>query len=81
MGMFDYVNYEMGCPECGSKVSDFQSKDGMCILGELEYWEVDNFYSQCKNCHLWIDFSRETPKEKVPIENFTMATSKRGGKS
>ena len=72
MGMFDYVNYEMDCPKCGTKVSEFQSKDGSCILAKLEFYEVDNFYTFCPECETWIEFTRpRTPANS--IEEYKMS--------
>ena len=74
MGMFDYIKHEMDCPKCGDKVTGFQSKDGLCCLTELEYWEVDNFYTSCRNCGVWIEFTlkRERIREKFPLEDYEM---------
>lgn len=74
MGMFDYVKFEIDCPKCGTKVTGFQSKDGLCILGELEFWEVDNFYTSCKKCRAWIVFNRKelVPRPQIPISDYEM---------
>jgi len=70
MGMFDYIKFEMACPKCGAKVSGFQSKDGPCCLIELEYWEVDNFYSSCPQCQTWIEYNRKGARQEVPISDY-----------
>ena len=56
MGMFDHVNYECICPVCKSKVDDFQTKDGDCILEVVEPTSVHNFYANCNKCGSWIEF-------------------------
>ncbi len=33
--MFDTIIYEADCSNCGKPLSDFQSKDGACMLMEL----------------------------------------------
>jgi len=73
MGMFDYIKYEMDCPDCGSKIGGFQSKDGMCVLAELEFWEVDNFYSYCKCCGRRVEFNRKRPRLYSPISDYDMS--------
>lgn len=70
MGLFDYVKFRMPCPNCGKTVGGFQSKDGMCALAELEFWEVDNFYTNCGECDVWIEFTR--PREKCDISKYKM---------
>jgi len=75
MGTYDNVEFEMNCPECGTNVNDFQSKDGFCILATVKYWEVDNFYSACPSCGLWIEFTRKIPKEELPISAYQMTVS------
>lgn len=56
--MYDYVKFRMECPNCNRLVDDFQSKDRERILNTLEFWEVNTFYSSCKNCGTWIEFNR-----------------------
>ena len=58
MGMFDYVNHEAKCPECGAIVDGFQSKDGPCELITLEISDVDNFYTDCAKCNAWLEYER-----------------------
>jgi len=72
--MFDYVNYECTCPVCHSKVDGFQSKSGDCELETIEPTSVDNFYSSCKKCGCWINFSAKK------ITNFTRTVSGKGDK-
>ena len=55
MGMFDYVNYEVPCPNCGVEISSWQTKDDCCCLTMLEPWQVKYFYAICGNCKTWID--------------------------
>ena len=65
MGMFDYVDFTIPCPNCGTTVTDFQSKDGDCELQHLTVKELIEqsdgnvrFYSNCPNgsCNMWIEF-------------------------
>ena len=58
MGMFDYIDYECVCPVCHNKVDSFQSKHGICELETLKPQEVNNFYSSCKKCGCWLEFTR-----------------------
>lgn len=74
MGMFDYVNLEIKCPKCGAVVDGFQTKDNGCLMDELEYWEVNHFYSSCEKCGLWFDFVRRTPK--IPLSDYDVNISK-----
>ena len=78
MGMFDYIKYEMDCPKCGNKLNKFQSKDGLCCLARLEYWEVDNFYAFCQ-CGACVEFTRKEAREQAPISDYKMTVGKRGG--
>jgi hypothetical protein len=57
--MFDYIDFEMICSVCGNKINDFQSKDGPCMLETLSPFEVSNFYSSCKKCGAWIEFTKK----------------------
>ena len=70
MGMYDNIKLEVACSSCGAMVSGFQSKDGGCTLSELDYWEVNNFYSSCSKCGLWIEYNRKTPRGKVPLSDY-----------
>jgi len=62
MGMFDWVHFEIDCPNCGSPVTGFQSTDFICIMETIEPDALQNFYSSCKECKAWIEFSR--PRQK-----------------
>lgn len=62
MGMFDDVHFEMNCPKCGAMVKGFQSKDLDCTLDLVEPDALQNFYSSCRSCKAWIEFSRPRPK-------------------
>jgi len=54
MGMFDYVEFVCECPNCGTEVEDFQTKDGYS-LSAIQPHECQSFYSECPNCGTWID--------------------------
>jgi hypothetical protein len=72
MGTFDWVNFKVPCPKCGREVENFQSKDGDCLLSNLEFWQVDNFYSYCDNCEATINYTLNNDvREKIRtiIEN------------
>jgi hypothetical protein len=70
MGMFDYI---VGVPEvlcdCGHKLENWQSKDHYCQLNKIHYTRVRNFYTYCKNCGLWVEFT--TDRNDISEEDFT----------
>ena len=78
MGMFDYIKLTIKCPKCGARVDGFQSKDNGCYMTTLDYWEVNNFYSDCEKCGLEFNFNRRTPK--VPLSDYNVAICKWDGK-
>lgn len=53
MGMFDNVNYTCPCSNCGKSVTNWQSKDGPCILAQLMPEDVKYFYGDCGTCGTW----------------------------
>jgi uncharacterized protein with PIN domain len=57
MGMFDYVNHKDKCPKCNIDLDSFQTKDGPQNLEILEPSDVKNFYTSCKQCKTWYDYS------------------------
>lgn len=57
MGMFNHVNFEMGCPNCGAVITDWQTKDGSCDLSHVNPNLLTNFYGDCV-CGMWVEFSR-----------------------
>ena len=61
MGMFDYVNFEMPCPNCGETLNRFQTKDSECTMDTVEPDGIGNFYALCK-CKHWVEFSRPRPR-------------------
>jgi len=68
MGLFNYVHFEMDCPNCGSKITMFQTKDGICDMTKVEPDELCEFYTPCRVCDHWIDVSRP-PKEPAPLRD------------
>ncbi len=79
MGMYDNIRYKMNCPKCGAKVDTFQSKDGPCMLSELDFWEVNNFYTDCDKCDTWIEFDRKKPVTPSPIKDYVMSLNHNRG--
>ena len=77
MGMYDCINYKMDCPECGTELNSFQSKDRSCTLARLEHWEVDNFYDLCDKCGAWIEFNRKRPR-KASLSDYKMTVTRKG---
>jgi uncharacterized protein (UPF0212 family) len=71
MGMYDEIKFKTNCPNCNAEVNSFQSKDGACNLEKLNYCEVDRFYTICKNCEAWIEYSIEQ-RPYLPIEHYKM---------
>jgi hypothetical protein len=59
MGMFNWVKLKIKCPVCGEKISGFQTKDGDLTCSEVDYFEINNFYSNCEKCGHWIEFNRK----------------------
>jgi len=79
--MFDYIKFETKCPNCKTKVDDFQSKDGACMLSELNFWEVDNFYTSCNKCETWIEYNLgRRPNRKITIKDYKIEVKIRGRK-
>ncbi len=76
MGMYDDVKFVTACPVCGKTVRDFQSKDNGCLLLELEFGEVNNFYSSCDNCGAWIEYNRKKPRPQSSIDDYEMTFTK-----
>lgn len=76
MGMFDWVNFECKCPNCGSEVSGFQSKDSGCDIELVEIKDVNHFYTDCIKCGSWIEFNRKRNNSiKSFIGTFTLKHS------
>tara|TARA_R110002096_G_scaffold315227_5_gene509467 strand:- start:1170 stop:1400 length:231 start_codon:yes stop_codon:yes gene_type:complete len=74
MGMFDYIDTpEVDCPECGSSLSNFQSKDGPCELKKINYREVYNFYTTCNGCGKWVEFVRKDAPDTGIHEHYRLA--------
>lgn len=71
MGMFDYVDVDVNCPNCGTKIEEFQTKDTDCTLAKVDVIEVDNFYGDCEKCGTWVEFDRKIER-KPGLEQFEM---------
>ena len=69
MGMFDWVKFKTRCPECGSEITGFQSKDGECILDCIEFWQVGYFYSSCDQCNTIVRYTlKKDVRDKIISE-------------
>jgi hypothetical protein len=55
MGMFDWVQFEMDCPVCKSKVNSFQTKDGPCHGERVSIHSITNWYGECYKCKTWLN--------------------------
>ena len=64
MGMFDWVRFKHECPNCGELLTGFQTKDEYCVLEQVKPHKVKNFYTNCRNCDVWIDFYKEHGSKK-----------------
>jgi len=74
MGMFDWVKFEVPCPKCTALVDGFQSKDGFCVLDNIDFWQVDNFYSHCRGCGARIVYNlKPNMRLKMPIEAYNLS--------
>jgi len=81
MGMFDYVNFKMKCPNCETELNEFQSKDGLCLMNTVEFWEVDNFYDFCRKCGTWVSFIlKENRNKKYDIEDYKISIDQQKGR-
>ena len=71
MGMLDDIkDFKVKCPNCGTEVNGFQSKDGACLMDKIDYWTVNNFYSSCSNCKTWIEYTLKRPRGKISIKDY-----------
>lgn len=81
MGMFDWVKFEIECPNCKTKMDNFQSKDRSCSMFHLEFWEVDNFYDSCIKCNTWVEyFLKEKLNKERTIKDYKKKVKIRGRK-
>ena len=54
--MFDYVKYKAPCKKCGHVLTGWQSKDGECLMNEVEPKDVRRFYDNCPKCKTWNEY-------------------------
>ena len=54
--LFDYVEYEDECPQCGRKLIEFQTRDGDCVMDTLQPYQVKHFHTSCPKCDVWIEY-------------------------
>ena len=79
MGMFDYVNYEAPCLQCGHPLTsaDFQSKDHTCTMKVVKPKKVRQFYAVCPQCKYWNEYRVEvTITATVPTRPWRTTTYK-----
>lgn len=72
MGMFDHITLKAPCGSCGKEIDGFQSKDSNCVLDHLNFWEVDNFYTNCNSCGSWNSYSRKDKRQPLPLTAYEL---------
>jgi ribosomal protein S27E len=70
MGMYDDINVDIKCPNCGGDTIA-QSKDGDCLINLIDPTEVSWFKIYCVDCRETTTYSREVKRvnrkaRKVP---------------
>lgn len=61
MGMYNWVDFEIECPNCGGKIDSFQSKPWNGKLERLDPWNVEEeFHDGCDQCGAWIEYVRKS---------------------
>lgn len=68
--MFDYVRYEAPCKKCGKILTNWQSKDGECLLNHLEPREVERFYALCMDSSCWTWNRRIVVSEEIKVDTY-----------
>jgi hypothetical protein len=70
----EWVKFEMPCPKCGTILKHWESKDRLWEDNSLEYWEVNNFYTECDNCKSFIEFNIKKPFISIDSYNMTVVS-------
>lgn len=81
MGMFDNIDVPpeaCKCPQCGAELTDWQSKDGPCTLTLLPFYAVDNFYTSCDSCNMWVDYNYTRPENRT-MDDYSLDLITKGG--
>lgn len=72
MSLYDSVKFKANCWKCGKELSDFQTKDGECLMKLITPKEIGlgTFYSMCldQKCNAWNQFD-VIPKEIEVVFN------------
>ncbi len=59
MGMYDNVDLDIKCPQCGNTdCVELQTKDVHNALSLVKPEDTQNFYGTCYKCKVWVDFTR-----------------------
>lgn len=67
LGIFDYVDFEMVCPRCGNKITEFHTKDGDPYMNKVGFHTLLYFYGSCEKCGLLVKVNR---KPATGIDDF-----------
>ena len=79
MGMFNYVKFSAPCRECGTVITDWQTKSSGESLSMSEVLPIDcqNFYTVCHQCETWLEYKVvPTAYELVEIKRVLPETRK-----
>jgi len=78
MGIYNYVDFEVNCTECGTLIKNFQTKDGESSFNIVKFNEVNNFHSICPNCGSFIEFYYAPENKERSIEDYKVRIIKFG---
>lgn len=71
MGMYYEIEIQVPCPNCDTILDDFQSKDGEpLICAPLKFWQVNNFYTECPKCKLWVEYRLKPDFKRPTIKDY-----------
>ena len=65
--MFDYIKYSAPCWKCKTTLSNFQSKDGECLMDILTPKQLGQGYfnASCPKCDAWNEYDVVCKKAEI----------------
>lgn len=69
MGVYNKVLFVSYCPRCGGRLNNFQSKDDELSFDKVNIDKLDNWYTECPDCNLFIQCRHIHPSECKPRFN------------
>lgn len=72
MGVYNLVDFQINCTNCGTLITQFQTKEGPGIFEIVKFNEVNNFHAICPGCESFLEFYYSPENKEREIDDYKL---------